>query len=232
MASTARPTAAAQFAELRLDSVLEASTHDAVTHGVDGRVGVPQPHGVRVQVPQQDADARQLLERHEVQANAQGVYRQPRDGEQQRHDEEHARHLAATGELGARVLRLGGARAGVERRVAAPQVGGDAQVADADECDWRGVQEREQHEVVGVLQRRRLPLFDACAYRHRDDRLDDPFAPHEHARDDGGRRSQPYGADHLADARAAHERSRSKRTTDGVEPFGADDRQREDARRH
>ena len=209
MASSPTQPPAAQLAQLRLDGILEAATHDAVTHGVDGRVCVPQPHGVRVQVTQQDAVARQLLQRDEVQSDAERVYRQPRHGEQQRHDEEHARHLAATGEVGARVLRLAGALAGVERRVATPQVCGDAQVADADERDGRGVEQREQHEVVGVLQRRHLPLLDACAYRHRDDRLDDALAPHERARDDGRRGGQPDGADHLADARAAHEGSRS-----------------------
>ena len=83
-----------------------------------------------------------------------------------------------------------------------------------------------------MLQRRRAPLLDACAYRHRDDRLDDALAAHEHARHRGRRRRQPDGADHLPDARAAHEGARAQRPADGVEPLGADDGEREDARRH
>ena len=181
---------------------------------------------------QEYAVARELLRPEEVEPDAKRVYRQPRHGEQQRHDEQHARHLAATGQIGAHVLRQGGAGAGVQRRVAAPEVGGDAQVADADERDGRRIEQRQQNEVVRVLQRRRLPLLDARPYRHRDDRLDDLFAPHEHARHGRRRRSQPDGADHLPDARATHEGARAQRPVDGVEAFGADDGQREDASRH
>ena len=68
---------AAQLTQLRLDGVLEGATHDAVAHGVDGRVGVPQPHGVRVKVTQQYAVARQLLRREEVEADTERVDRQP-----------------------------------------------------------------------------------------------------------------------------------------------------------
>ena len=152
-APLSRPQEAAHAAEFGAHGALEAATHDAVTDWVDARVGVAEPERVRVEATQQDAVRREQLGVEEVEQDAERVQRQPGDGEEDGHDEQHARHLAAPGEVRAGALGCrrvdGGMQLCAARR---PQAGGDAQVADADEEDGRYVERGKQRKVVDLLE--------------------------------------------------------------------------------